>query len=88
MDFKMWLFYIILLFIFMTILFMIRNNRLLKYQLNLIEKISKLSQADIHNGKDWRWRYGVLDSINYNIMLYKFWRSFDSFYPDKKFLEP
>jgi len=36
---------------------------------------------------DTSWRFQKLDETSYGEMLWKFWRRFDSFYPDKSFLE-
>jgi hypothetical protein len=65
-----------------------RNERVYLYRRRLIDRIYKLSQADIASGKDHDyWRWDVYETVSYDAMLYQFWRPLDSFYRDKTFLK-
>lgn len=64
-----------------------RNNSLYLYRGKLLRLVSEAAKFDIATNKRWEWRYGVYESISYDEMFFKFWKSFDSFYPDKTFTE-
>ena len=64
----------------------IRSTALVKYRSNLLIRVSKLAGKDTVKGINGLWRYDVLTDVNYDEMLFKFWRKFDSFYPDKSFI--
>jgi len=70
------------------IAFLIRNEMVYRYKQKMLRKVSAAAHRDIWAGKtDWMWRYNTLSSVEYGEMVYKFWRSFDSFYPDRSFIE-
>ena len=65
---------------------LLRNTRVYKYRIRLIEQVSVCARADIQRGQPWEWRYEAIEAVNYHEMVWKLWRSFDSFYPNKSFL--
>ena len=76
----------LIIVIFCGIWMLVRNKSVFDYRKNLLEKISKAAKKDIKNGKDWTWRYRVLETVTYNEMMWKFWKSLDSFYSNKSFI--
>ena len=82
-------FFVILIWT-VVILLGLRNKNLVTYRYKLIDLISKAIAQDIENNQTYNfmWRYQVLNSVNYNEMLFKFWRPFSSFYPNQSFLRP
>ena len=63
----------------------IRNHFLFKYRTQLLFDILSVSQREIHAGNyDYNWRYDWAHEVPYGFMLWRFWRSFDSFYPDRE----
>ena len=73
-----------LIFLFLTIqiLFLalqIRNIKVLKYRKDLILKAGILDLNDIQDGKI-PWRLDEIGKVDFDEMLYKFWRPLDSFY--------
>jgi len=64
-----------------------RNDRVYKYRLEILTRISKAADEDIREGRDWNWRYYEFHKIEYEQMFYKFWKPLDSFWKDKRFIE-
>lgn len=64
-----------------------RIDMVYEYRKELLTEISRLADEDIKNGREWKWRYEVLESVDLNEMMSKFWKPLDSFYPDKSFLK-
>lgn len=57
-----------------------------KVREKLLENLSKVSEAckkDIHDGKDYRWRYEAFSKISYTKMIFIFWKPLDSFFDPK-----
>lgn len=82
----------ILLVIFTALLLfslymLVRNFRVYDYRNNMLDSLSTSTHDDIMKGREWRWRLDDYDSVSYDEMMFKFWRRFDSFYPDKSFLD-
>lgn len=69
-------------------LMLLRNKRLGAFRLRMLDAINVAGAIDLEAGRDWRWRYEAFNAVPYEKMLYRFWREFDDFYPDKRFLEP
>lgn len=59
-----------------------RNQRVYKYRMRVLKLIAEAAKQDIANGRDYKWRYQMLDSVEYNEMVCKFWKPLDSFYSD------
>lgn len=69
--------------------FLRRNSRVLAYRKHILHLIGEASLVDIKHGeKNFFWRYQALDEVSYDEMLWKFWKSFDSFYSDWSFIYP
>lgn len=62
-----------------------RNDRVYAYRMRLLALIGDAADDDIAAGRPWEWRYAALDRVPYSRMVYSI-RSFDSFYPDKRFI--
>ena len=70
---------------------LLRNHRVGRFRLALIDQISEAAQADLHDGeKSLRWRYDVLNQVSYEHMLYQFWKPLrpDVWWKDTSFLDP
>jgi hypothetical protein len=67
---------------------LIQYARLSRYRKRRVIEINHAVQYDATVGRDSHWRYVMLDAPSLDAMLWKFWRSFDSFYPDRSFLDP
>lgn len=79
----------ILMPIYAWIFFLMRrNDKIHKFRVRLLDQVSLCSKVDIKYGRPFTWRYDCLNQATYNAMVWKFWRKFDSFYPDKSFLDP
>lgn len=80
--------YIILLAIPLTL--RIRNIRVFRYRIKLLDAVHKKNLEDIDKGGKripyitHRWEY--LETVSYDRMVLMFWKPLDSFY-DPKFLE-
>ena len=66
---------------------LIRNHCVLRYRLELNDRVHKLCRRDIEQGREWEWRYKAMESVSYDAMLYRPWKRLDSFYADKSFME-
>jgi hypothetical protein len=64
-----------------------RNEELCQYLLQMCDDVHIAGKRDIHNGCECDWRYEAMRKVSYNKILYTVWRNFDSFYPDKSFME-
>lgn len=65
---------------------LIRNQLVYEYRIELLDQICAACQANGWMNSEWR--YGMYNEVNYNEMVLQFWRRFDSFYPDKSFIDP
>jgi len=73
----------VLVLVFMLLL-LFRNERVFKYRMGVLSKVSEKAKLDIINNRtDWRRHYNIFERVKYNEMLLKFWRSFDSFFPEE-----
>lgn len=81
----------ILVCLVLTLLFVFadvsRMKRVAMYRLSLLDKIDQCASADLLDGRDYKWRYDMFNSVSFEEMCNKPWKSLDSFYPDKSFLE-
>ena len=60
---------------------LIRNMRVYRYTMKLLDIVSELAQKDITAGRPWRWRYAEFEKANtYNKMLLQFWKPLDKFF--------
>ena len=70
----------------LTIIFMlfmaVRNNKVYKERLRVLNIISKLAEKNVNMGKDFAWRYDEFESIPYNKMFYEFWKPVSSYFAD------
>ena len=62
-----------------------RNSEVHLYRMELLKKI-ELIVLDEEIGSSWEWRIAEFKKVNYDEMVYKFWKPLDSFYPDKGFI--
>ena len=76
-----------LIIIIATLLFTIRGIMVYNYRTELLRQMVVGSRADIAESKDFEWRFDKFRDVNQGNMTLKFWKNFDSFYPDKSFLE-
>ncbi len=67
---------------------LIQNARLSRYRERRLTEIYRAVQHDATVGRDSHWRYVMFNAPSDEAMLWKVWRSFDSFYPDRSFLDP
>lgn len=67
---------------------LIQYARLSRYRKRRLTEINYAVPYDATVGRDSHWRYVMLDEPSLDAMLWKPWRSFDSFYPDQSFLDP
>ncbi len=66
-----------------TIYLSVRNNSVFNKRSDVLAYIYALNMDDIENGNGRTnsiKRYEIFDSITYNEMIYKFWKSVHSFY--------
>lgn len=62
----------------------IQNYRVYVYRQKILNFIYHKNMEEIHAGKDdIFWRNIAYDEVSYGDMLYKFWKPFDSFFPQK-----
>jgi hypothetical protein len=77
---------IVLTFLVLFSLFLLfRNGQVYKERTKILEIIHDLSNDNIKQGKGWRWRYKLYESVLYEEMLFKFWKPINSFFPDEMF---
>lgn len=80
------MFQFLLMILFMCSLVLAqRNSEVHLYRMELLKKI-ELIVLDEEVGSSWEWRIAEFKKVNYDEMVYKFWKPLDSFYPDKKFI--
>lgn len=71
---------IIVLFYAVLIYAFIRNERVYRYRLGLLDRISEQCDKDIYERRvDFRWRFDELREVTYNQMLLSL-KPLDSFY--------
>lgn len=68
---------------FLCYIFFWRNMKVEKYRLIMISRIRELNTADTLSKKEHNWRIREFDQVSYHVMIWKFWRSLDSFYPKR-----
>ena len=68
--------------VIVTILFQIRNSKVHVYRMGELFKVADAVHRDregeIHS---LQWRLKELDEVSYNLMVFKFWKPLESFYP-------
>jgi len=76
--------------LFSGIGFLIRNGRVYTFRMLLLKKVSDAADVDIKNGREWEWRYDVMDTVSYDTMLLNFWKplTIENFYSDTMFATP
>lgn len=67
---------------------LIRNNRVFKYRITILDRVSVAAKSDLKKDRDYTWRYDAFIVVNYEKMVFKFWKPLDSFYKDFSFLDP
>ena len=66
-----------------------RNNPTYRFRMDLINKVSAITQIDIVNDKQWKWRYEAFDSVSYWKIVYSFKKfKVENFYPNTAFIDP
>lgn len=63
-----------------SIIVLVRNVQIYKFRMGLLKRVSRFAQQDVKAGQSWRWRYDMFSAVSYNEMIFKFWRSPESFY--------
>ena len=77
--------------IVVSFLALIRNQKVYNYRVALLEEVSNAANNDIHREGgpyEFKWRYDAFSDVEYNDMMWKFWKPLDEFYPDKSFTDP
>ena len=70
------------------ILMPIRINRVHEHRIQLINIICEMNIEEIRRGTPYNgWRYNEFKTVPYYKQLLMFWKSYDSFYTDKRFFE-
>ena len=65
-----------------------RARRVRDYRIDLVHRVAKACETDVaHGHTSYKWRWDAFDAVSFDQMVYS-WRSLDSFYPDRSFLEP
>ena len=80
-------FIIALALITSSFLMLFRNKLVWKYRKMVLNELSKKTNEDVANEREWLWRYDKFDEVTYNEMMYKFWKPLSSFYKDKSFYQ-
>ena len=80
-------FIIALALITSSFLMLFRNKLVWKYRKVVLNELSKKTNEDVENEREWLWRYDKFDEVTYNEMMYKFWKPLSSFYKDKSFYQ-
>jgi hypothetical protein len=72
-----------------SVLMLIRNKKVSEFRRWMLDTIHEHSVTDIRAGHNYDWRYKAYESVDYDTMVYKFWRPLkpESFYEDTSFLE-
>lgn len=70
-----------------TVLWRLRIKAVYKYHRKMIHAIGVASMDDIIHERDFQWRFDAHDQVDFDSMVFQFWRRLDSFYPDKSFME-
>jgi len=66
-----------------------RNNNVYTFRSKLLKIIDQKSREDIRNNRDWKWRFIMFDSVDYDEFIYKFWvpLKVENFFKDTSFLK-
>jgi len=66
-----------------------RTDKVYHFLRQLLEQTSEAAKIDIRAGRNWEWRYEMLNSVSYDSMLYRFWIPLkpECFYKDLSFLK-
>lgn len=62
-------------------------HRTHRYRAKLFTQIVLLSLKDKAAGRDYEWRFDEFSKVSFGDMAFRPWRDFDTFWPDKRFLE-
>lgn len=73
-----------LLFIVFFRIFIIRNNEVYEESMRILNIINGLSQRDIRNDKEWKWRYEEFEKISQSKMIFKFWIPVKDFFKNNR----
>lgn len=65
---------------------LVRNERVYRERLRVLDIVSERSQEDIRSGRQWGWRYEGFRGIRYGDMLFSF-RPVESFYANSPILK-
>lgn len=63
-----------------------RNWRVYKFRMKVIHRIHELNQKDISANKPSSGiiaRYKAISNVGYNEMIFKFWRPYESYFPEE-----
>lgn len=73
---------------FFTVMMLLRNDQIAVYRMHMIDQVSLCAKRDMLLNRNWQWRYEIYEAVSYQKMMRQFWKRLDSFYPDKRFLNP
>lgn len=73
--------------LFLCAIWLYHIRAVYRYRLKTLDQVSVQTKADVANQRPWEWRYDVFEQVSFDDMVWKFWRPFESFYPDKHFIE-
>lgn len=67
---------------------LIRNDRVYRFRMELLNKVGAAADRDIQARRDWMWRYEAFRKVSYREMMYPVWKPLkaESFYDDVQFL--
>lgn len=61
-------------FTVLALAMLFRNNEVYHFRTILLNEVTAAAHIDIEEGKSWAWRYKVYGEVEYNQMLFRFWK--------------
>lgn len=71
-----------------NILLIVRTKRVFRFKTSLLNIVDLHAGYDIRSGKEWIWRFDMLDTVSFQTMVWKFWKPLkaENFYKDTAFI--
>ena len=67
----------------LSIYLFVRNIAVQRCRREIRDLVMIACVMDVYKNRDYGWRLAEYDKVSYYRMVFQFWRTFDSFYPNK-----
>lgn len=78
---------VIIISLIIVVILFIRNALVFKERYRVLRLIKELSDGDIKNDREFKWRYDAFEKIDYDRMLFEIWKPIRLYYKNHKCLK-